>query len=73
MKQEIIKMSAVVLEALRNNQFLVELENGKQIRAYLSGKMNRYKIRIVMGDKVIIEVSPNMPIENQVGRIVLRK
>lgn len=68
-----IKMSAIVLEALRSNQFLVELENGKQIRAYLCGKMNIYKIKIVAGDNVIVELSSTLPIRNQVGRIILRK
>lgn len=68
-----IKMSACVLEALRNNQFLVKLENDKQIRAYLCGKMNRNKIRVLVGDKVVVELSPTLYISNQVGRIIYRK
>jgi translation initiation factor IF-1 len=73
MKQKIIRVSAVVLEALRNNQFFVRLESGEKIRAYLSGRMNKYKIRVIIEDKVIVELSPKMSILNQVGRIVLRK
>ena len=68
-----IKSSAYVVEALPNTQFLVELENKKQIRAYLSGKMRKFKIKVLVGDNVIIELSPLIPISNQVGRIILRK
>lgn len=73
MKQEMIKMSACIIEALPNVQFLVELENGKQIRAYLSGRMNINRIKVLIGDTVIVELSPNIPILNQIGRIVIRK
>lgn len=73
MKQEMIKMSASIVEVLPNIQFLVELENKKQIRAYLSGKMNIHRIRVLLGDHVVVEVSPTIPILNQVGRIILRK
>ena len=68
-----MKMIASIIEALPNIQFLVELEDGKQVRAYLSGKMNKYKIKIIPGDTVVVELSPTIPISNQIGRIVLRK
>lgn len=68
-----IRTSAHIIEALPNIQFLVELENGKQIRAYLSGKMNMYRIKVLPGDDVVIELSPTIPVLNQVGRIILRK
>ena len=68
-----MKMNAIILEALPNIRFRVELEDGKQIIAYLSGRMNKNKIKVLVDDKVIVELSDNVPIKNQVGRIVLRK
>ena len=68
-----MKIDGVVLESLPNVQFVVELEDGKHIRCYLSGRMNLNHIKVMIGDRVSIEVSPNMEIKNQVGRIVLRK
>ena len=56
--QEKIETSGIVLEALPNTQFRVKLENGHEILAYLSGKMRRYYIRIILGDMVTVEMSP---------------
>ena len=47
-----IEMMGQVVEALPGTQFKVELENGHEILAYLSGKMRKYYIRILLGDKV---------------------
>lgn len=68
-----IKVNASVLESLPNVQFLLELENKQKIRAYLSGRMNKNKIKVLPGDKVVVELSPTIPVSNQVGRIVYRK
>lgn len=68
-----MKIDGVVLEALPNVQFIVELEDKQNIRCYLSGRMNLNHIKVMIGDRVSIEVSPSMEIKNQVGRIVLRK
>jgi translation initiation factor IF-1 len=57
-KEEKIVMEGTVVEALPATQFRVELENGHEVLAYLSGKMRRYYIRILLGDRVRVELSP---------------
>ena len=57
-KEEKIKLEGTVIEALPGTQFMVELENGHEVLAYLSGKMRKYYIRILLGDKVQVELSP---------------
>lgn len=57
-KEEKIELEGKVIEALPNTQFLVELENGHQITAHVSGKIRMYYIRILPGDKVTVELSP---------------
>jgi translation initiation factor IF-1 len=53
-----IEVEGTVVEALPNTQFMVELENGHKVLAYLSGKMRKYYIRILLGDKVRVELTP---------------
>ncbi len=55
---EKIEVEGTVVEALPNTQFMVELENGHQVLAYLSGKMRKFYIRILLGDKVKVEMTP---------------
>jgi len=55
---EKIELEGTVVEALPNTQFMVELENGHKVLAYLSGKMRRYYIRILLGDRVRVELTP---------------
>lgn len=57
-KQDVISVNGEVLEALGNALFRVELENGLKITAHVSGKMRINYIRILPGDKVIVEMSP---------------
>lgn len=57
-KEEKIELEGKVVEALPNTQFLVELENGHQITAHVSGKIRMYYIRILPGDRVTVELSP---------------
>ncbi len=57
-KEDKITLEAEVVEALPDARFRVELENGQQILAYVSGKMRKFFIRILPGDRVTIEVSP---------------
>ena len=57
-KDEKIQMEGTVVEALPGTQFKVELENGHEILAYLSGKMRKYYIRVLLGDQVTVEMSP---------------
>ena len=53
-----IKVEGAILEALPNATFRVELENGHEVMAHISGKMRKYFIRIMPGDKVTVELSP---------------
>lgn len=53
-----IELEGTVIEALPGTQFRVRLENGHEILAYPAGKMRRYYIRILLGDKVKVEVTP---------------
>ncbi len=68
-KVDKIEMEGTVIEALPNTQFMVELESGHKVLAYLSGKMRKYYIRIALGDKVKVEVSMY---DNSRGRIIYR-
>ena len=56
--KEVIEVEGTVLEALPNAQFKVELENGHEILAHISGKMRKNFIRILPGDKVKVELTP---------------
>ncbi len=58
-----------VIEALPSVQFRVKLEDGKEVLAYLSGKLRMFKIRILPGDKVTVELSPY---DQTKGRITYR-
>lgn len=64
-----ITVEGTVVEALPGTQFKVELENGSEILAYLAGKMRRHYIRILLGDRVRLEISPY---DLTRGRIVYR-
>ena len=68
-KQLVIEQEGVIVEALSNAMFRVELENGHMITAHLSGKMRLHYIRILPGDKVKVEMSPY---DLSKGRIVFR-
>ena len=58
MAEELLTLEGKIVEALPNAQFRVELENGHVILAYLSGKMRRNYIRVFLGDKVRVDMSP---------------
>ncbi|MCE3008575.1 MAG: translation initiation factor IF-1 [Bacteroidetes bacterium] len=57
-KQNSITVDGKIIEALPNAQFRVELENGHEILAHISGKMRMYYIKILPGDRVSLELSP---------------
>ena len=57
-KQSAIEKDGVIVEALSNAMFRVELENGHEITAHISGKMRMHYIKILPGDKVRVEMSP---------------
>jgi translation initiation factor IF-1 len=67
--KDAIKFEAKVIEAKPNAVFRVELENGHQVLAHVSGKMRMHFIRILPGDTVTVEMSPY---DLSRGRIVLR-
>ena len=57
-KQSAIEQDGTIVEALSNAMFRVELENGHEIIAHISGKMRMHYIKILPGDKVRVEMSP---------------
>ncbi|MBL0051096.1 MAG: translation initiation factor IF-1 [Bacteroidetes bacterium] len=57
-RQSSIEQDGTILEALSNAMFRVELENGHQVIAHISGKMRMHYIKILTGDKVKLEMSP---------------
>ena len=68
-KEEGIEVVGTVTEPLKNAMFRVELENGHEVLAHVSGKMRRHYIRILPGDKVQVELTPY---DLQRGRITYR-
>jgi translation initiation factor IF-1 len=68
-KEDKIEMEGTVVEALPGTQFRVRLDNGHEVLSYLSGKMRKYYIRILLGDRVRVELSTY---DLTRGRIVYR-
>lgn len=58
MKEELIETEGTVLETLPNGMFKLELDNGHQVLAHISGKIRVHFIRILAGDRVKVELSP---------------
>lgn len=57
-KEGLIEMDGTVTEVLPDARYRIELENGYMVSAYAAGKMRKFRIRIVAGDKVKLELSP---------------
>ena len=68
-KEEAIEVEGKVIEPLPNAMFRVELDNGHKILAHISGKMRMHYIRILPGDRVVVELSPY---DLTLGRITYR-
>ena len=68
-KENLIEMKGVVTQCLSNGRFRIQLENGFFVIGYISGKLRRNLIRILLGDSVVIELSPY---DLTRGRIVYR-
>ncbi len=68
-KEAKVEMEGEVIEALRNRMYRIQLDNGHETLGYMAGKMKRYRIRIGLGDRVKIELSPY---DLERGRIVYR-
>ena len=66
---DIIEFEGEIIDVLPNQMFKVELENGHVLTAYTGGKMRQFKIRMVHGDRVKVEVSPY---DLEKGRITFR-
>ena len=66
---DIIEFEGNIVEVLPNQMFKVELENGHQVVCYTGGKMRQFKIRLVQGDRVRIEMTPY---DLNKGRIIFR-
>jgi translation initiation factor IF-1 len=57
-KEDVIEVEGTITEALPNAMFRVKLDSGQEIIAYVSGKMRMHFIRILPGDRVLVEMSP---------------
>jgi translation initiation factor IF-1 len=57
-KEDLIELDGVITEVMPNQRYRVELENGVEVQAYTCGKMRRFRIRVVAGDRVKMELSP---------------
>ncbi len=68
-KDDAIEVEGTIVEQLPNTTFRVELANGHRLLAYISGKMRKHFIRIILGDKVTVALSPY---DLTRGRIVYR-
>ena len=68
-KKNTIRKQGIVLEALPSTHFRVKLEGGEEITAHLSGRLRIYRIKILPGDQVTVEMSPY---DEKRGRIVYR-
>jgi translation initiation factor IF-1 len=68
-KEEKVEVEGEVTESLRNGLFRIELDNGHETTGYIAGKMRRYRIRILPGDRVKVELSAY---DLNRGRIVYR-
>lgn len=69
-KEEMLEFEGVVVEALPDGRFRVQLDNGHQIVAYTAGRMKRNRIRAIAGDRVKIEMTPY---DMEKGRIIYRQ
>jgi translation initiation factor IF-1 len=68
-KEEKVEFEGEVVEAFRNRMFKIKLDNGHETLGYMAGRMKRYRIRVFLGDRVRIELSPY---DLNRGRIVYR-
>lgn len=68
-KEDLIEFDGIVLEALPDTQFRVQLENGHTVLAYSAGKMKKNRIRVLEGDRVRVEMTPY---DLSKGRITFR-
>ena len=70
MAEEKVKVKGIVTEALPDTTFRVKLDDGREVLAYLAGKMRLHYIRVIPGDRVLVELSPY---DQTRGRIIYRE
>lgn len=68
-KEEAIEMEGIVIESLPNTNFKVKLDNGHVVNAHISGRMRKHYIRILLGDRVTVQLTPY---DLTKGRIIFR-
>lgn len=68
-KEEAIEMEGLVIESLPNTNFKVKLDNGHVVNAHISGRMRKHYIRILLGDRVTVQLTPY---DLTKGRIIFR-
>jgi len=68
-KEEAIEMEGVVIDSLPNTNFKVKLDNGHVVNAHISGRMRKHYIRILLGDRVTVQLTPY---DLTKGRIIFR-
>jgi translation initiation factor IF-1 len=68
-KEEKVELEGEIIESLRNRMFRIRLDNGHETLGYTAGRMRRYRIRMLLGDRVRVELSPY---DLGRGRIVYR-
>lgn len=56
--EDVVQVEGTVIEALPNTMFKVQLEDGSEILTFLAGKMRMYRIRVLVGDKVAVQIDP---------------
>ena len=67
-EKEIEQVTGIITEAYPDTRFKVELDDGSEMQAYLAGKMRKFRIKVLIGDRVVVEVDPY----GGKGRIVRR-
>ena len=69
-KEDLLEFEGAVIEVLPDSRFRVRLDNGHEALAYIAGKMRKHRIRIIAGDRVMVEMTPY---DLDQGRIVFRQ
>jgi len=69
MNKKVLRKQGIVIEALPSTNFRIKLDDGSEALCHLSGKLRLYRIRILTGDRVTVEISPY---DEKRGRIVYR-
>ena len=67
--KDTIEVTGKVMECFKGGKFLIKLDSGQDITAYLSGRMKKFRIRVLLGDNVKVELSPY---DLTIGRITFR-